>query len=64
MAKVYFPPVHHSHFYRNVLKYSPALPMTDEVAGRVLTLPMYPQLTKDEMDTMAESIGAFYQGRK
>ncbi|MDP2813942.1 MAG: DegT/DnrJ/EryC1/StrS family aminotransferase [Erysipelotrichaceae bacterium] len=59
MAKVYFPPVHLSHFYRNVLKYSPALPMTEKLASRCLTLPMYPQLTKDEMDYMAEQIGKF-----
>jgi perosamine synthetase len=59
MAKVYFPPVHLSHFYKNVLKYSPSLPMTEELARRCLTLPMYPQLTKDEMDYMAEQIGKF-----
>jgi perosamine synthetase len=61
MAKVYFPPVHFSHFYKNVLKYSPPLPMTEKLALRVLTLPMYPNLTKDEMDYMAEQIGAFYR---
>jgi perosamine synthetase len=59
MAKVYFPPVHLSHFYKNVLKYSPSLPMTEKLANRCLTLPMYPQLTKDEMDYMAEQIGKF-----
>lgn len=62
MAKVYFPPVHLSHFYKNVLKYSPSLPVTEELARRCLTLPMYPQLTKDEMDYMAESIGKFSKG--
>lgn len=31
MAKVYFPPVHLSHFYKNVLKYSPSLPMTENL---------------------------------
>lgn len=59
MAKVYFPPVHLSHFYKNVLKYSPSLPVTEGLARRCLTLPMYPQLTKDEMDYMAEKIGEF-----
>ena len=59
MAKVYFPPAHLSHFYKNVLKYSPSLPITEELARRCLTLPMYPQLTKDEMDYMAEQIGKF-----
>jgi perosamine synthetase len=62
MAKVYFPPVHLSHFYKNVLKYSPSLPMTEKLASQCLTLPMYPQLTKDEMDYMAEQIGKFSKG--
>lgn len=61
MAKVYFPPAHLSHFYKNVLKYSPSLPMTEALANRCLTLPMYPQLTKGEMDYMARKIGEFRQ---
>lgn len=60
MAKVYFPPAHLSHFYKNVLKMRPDLPVTEKTAGKVLTLPMYPSLTKEEMDYMAEKIQAFY----
>jgi perosamine synthetase len=62
MAKVYFPPVHLSHFYKNVLKNSPSLPVTEDLAMRVLTLPMYPNLTREDMDYMAEKIQAFYTG--
>ncbi len=61
MAKVYFPPVHLSHFYKNVLKYCPGLPATEDIANHVLTLPMYPQLTREEMDLMVDSIYAFYE---
>ena len=62
MAKVYFPPVHFSHFYKNVLKCTPHLPVTEVLASRVLTLPMYPNLTKKEMDYMVNHIEKFYQG--
>jgi perosamine synthetase len=62
MAKVYFPPVHLSHFYKNVLKCTPHLPVTEALASRVLTLPMYPNLTKEEMDYMVSHIEKFYQG--
>ena len=62
MAKLYFPPVHLSHFYKNVLKLSPSLPVTEELARCCLTLPMYPQLTEPEMDYMAEHIGKFSKG--
>jgi len=61
MAKVYFPPVHLSHFYRNVLRIHPGLPATEDIANRVLTLPMYPHLTREEMDIMIDSIRQFYQ---
>jgi perosamine synthetase len=61
MAKVYFPPVHKSHFYKDVLKYSPDLPVTERLADRVLTLPMYPSLIHADMDGMAQSIGAFFE---
>lgn len=64
MAKVYFPPVHLSHFYKNVLKYSPSLPVTEKLATRVLTLPMYPNLTENEMKYMAEKTGDFLAGIK
>jgi perosamine synthetase len=62
MAKVYFPPVHLSHFYKNVLKISPSLPVTEDLASRVLTLPMYPNLTHGDMDYIVNSIKEFYKG--
>ena len=46
MTKVYFSPVHLTHFYRKELKYKTKLPVTEEVSSQVLTLPMYPTLTK------------------
>jgi perosamine synthetase len=63
MAKVYFPPVHLSHFYQNVLKCRPSLPNTEKIADHVLTLPMYPQLTMKEIDLMVNSIHSFYGGQ-
>jgi perosamine synthetase len=62
MAKVYFPPIHHSYFYREILKTECQLPKTEQAANQVLTLPMYPQLTTDEMDTIYNAIQSFYSG--
>ncbi|MDD1664839.1 MAG: DegT/DnrJ/EryC1/StrS family aminotransferase [Methanomicrobiales archaeon] len=62
MAKVYFPPVHLTHFYREVLHDRSTLPVTEKLAGDSLTLPMYPALTTDEMDLMAMEIGNFSRG--
>ena len=62
MAKVYFPPVHRTHFYRNVLHDRSLLTVTEKLAGDSLTLPMYPGLTNEEMDLMISEIGAFCGG--
>jgi perosamine synthetase len=62
MSKLYFPPVHQTHFYKNVLKIRPKLPVTERMAETCLTLPMYPGLTKDEADYMVDCIKEFYEG--
>lgn len=56
-VKIYFDPIHLTHFYKNVLKYDCKLPVTEEISNRVLTLPIYPSLTTEEMDLIAEEIG-------
>ncbi len=60
MSKIYFSPVHTTHFYRNVLGYECKLPVTEELAERVLTLPMHPCLTFDEIDCVVNEIKNFY----
>ncbi|GAH46571.1 unnamed protein product, partial [marine sediment metagenome] len=60
MTKVYFPPVHQTHFYRNELKYDCELPVTEDLSQQVLTLPMYPSLTKQEIDDVAGEITTFW----
>jgi perosamine synthetase len=61
MTKVYFSPVHLTHFYKNVLKYSCKLPKTEEMAQQVVTLPMYPTLTDTEIEFVVDKIKQFYQ---
>jgi perosamine synthetase len=61
MTKVYFSPVHLTHFYKNELRYRCKLPVTEERSSQVLTLPMYPTLTKEEMDYVVEEIKRFFE---
>ena len=63
MTKVYFPPVHLTHFYRKKLNYKTKLPLTEEVSSQVLTLPIYPTLTKEEMDYIIREIKNFFNQR-
>jgi perosamine synthetase len=63
MSKVYFAPVHLTRFYKNKLKYDCRLPVTERLAGEVLTLPLYPGLTEDEIAFIAENIANFFKGK-
>jgi perosamine synthetase len=58
-AKVYFYPVHSTHFYKNVLKYHCKLPVTDKVSEQVLSLPIYPSMTTREIDYIVDEIKSF-----
>ena len=64
MSKVYFEPVHLASFYKNVLKYDCDLPVTEKVSKDVLTLPIYPTLTKEEMKYIVEEIKRFFEVAK
>ena len=60
MAKVYFPPVHLSRFYRLKGFKKGHLPETEAISNEVLALPMYPGLKKKDMDFMAREIKIFF----
>ena len=63
-TKIYFDPVHLSLFYRRKFGYkSGELPITEKISKEVLTLPMYPDLTKGEMDYIVEKIKEFFLGK-
>jgi perosamine synthetase len=63
MTRVYFPPVHFTSFYKDNLAYDCKLPITERLAQQVLTLPMYPGLSEDELNYIADSIASFYTTR-
>ena len=62
MSKIYFDPVHLTHFYKEKLGYDVHLPVTEEISQKVLTLPMFPGLKFDEIDYIVENINNFYRG--
>ncbi len=62
MAKVYFHPIHLTDFYRKRFGYREGcLPETERISNNVLTLPMYPGLTKKEMDRIAQQVNTFFK---
>ena len=60
-SKIYFHPVHQSEFYKNKLGYNINLPVTESIFEKTITLPMFPSLTTEQMDYIAETIGNFYK---
>ena len=62
MSKVYFEPVHLTHFYREKFGFKGGeLPVTERLSSEVLTLPLYPTMTIEEMEHIVESIKEFFQ---
>jgi dTDP-4-amino-4,6-dideoxygalactose transaminase len=57
MTKVYFEPVHLKTYYTKNFNYKKgSLPKTEEIAKKVLTLPLYPTVTNDEIDYITSII--------
>ena len=60
-SKIYFHPVHQSDFYKNKLKYKVNLPITQKIYEKTITLPMFPSISEEQMDYIAETVGKFYK---
>lgn len=57
MTKIYFEPIHLKTYYSKEFHYKKNdLPVTEETAEKVLTLPLYPSITKKEMDYVISTI--------
>jgi perosamine synthetase len=61
MTKVYFSPVHETHFYKKVQGYECSLPVTDKCSKEIISLPFYPGITQEEMGSVVEMIKSFYR---
>ena len=59
-SRISFPPIHRTHFYKNVLHYKTVLKNTDEISLKTLTLPLYPDLQNKQIDYIAKTIKQFF----
>ena len=56
-SKVYwYPAVHQTEYYTQTKGNTPNLPVTEDIASRVLSLPMYPTLSTAETDRIADAV--------
>ncbi len=62
MTKIYFQLAHLTEFYRKTFKYEAGeLPVSEKLTNQVLTLPMFPNLTNENMDYIFDAIKSFYK---
>ena len=56
-AGIHYPlPVHRQSAYMKLGYGDPSLPITEAVANEVISLPMYPELTREQIDYVAETV--------
>lgn len=61
MSKIYFDPVHETHFYKRVLGYRTSLPKTKEISNEILSIPMFAGMSSDEIDYVCRRIKNFLE---
>ena len=59
MSKVYFHPIHLKKIYLERDSEEGDLPITEELSTKVLTIPLYPNMTKEEIAFLIKSIKDF-----
>ena len=61
-SKIYFYPIHLTKFYKDKFGTKPgSLPVTESLSERILTLPMFPNMTNEEKKLIIDSIDEFFE---
>ncbi|MDJ0875050.1 MAG: DegT/DnrJ/EryC1/StrS family aminotransferase [Desulfobacterales bacterium] len=64
-TSIHYPPVHLFEFYRRTFGWREgALPNTEKVAAREVTLPLYPGMKDEEVDYVCQNIESFFNPLK
>ena len=62
-TSLHYPPVHLFDHYRSAYGHAPGdLPVAEDLALRIITLPLYPTMTPGQVDAVCESVAAFFRG--
>jgi len=61
-SKVFFEPIHLTPFYSKKFDLKEGiLPITEKISNTILTLPIYPNMTSEEKDYLANSVLEFFE---
>lgn len=58
-TSIHYPPAHRFTYHKKYLQPKHSLPVTEDIAQREVTLPLYPDLKFEEIDYIAEVIKNF-----
>jgi perosamine synthetase len=61
MTKIFFDPVHKTDFYKKTIHQKFNLPVTLTVSKQIISLPLYPTMTKNEINYVCDSILQFFK---
>ncbi|CUR50898.1 Pyridoxal phosphate-dependent aminotransferase, cell wall synthesis related [Nitrosotalea devaniterrae] len=62
MSKVYFQPIHLTRFYKKLYGFKGGeLPVTEQTSKEILTLPLYPHMSKRDMSFVASEVRKFFE---
>ncbi len=61
-TRIYFNPVHEYSIIKEELKNNVKVPKTQELSKEVVTLPLYPDINKEELDYIIENVKEFFKG--
>jgi perosamine synthetase len=60
-SKIYFLPIHLNSFYMNKFNTTNGmLPITELISSQILTIPIYPNMTNEEINYLVDSISEFF----
>ena len=61
-CKIYFQPIHMMDYYKkNSSENITSLPITESISERILTLPIYPNMTDEEKNYLIDSVDEFFE---
>ena len=60
MTKIYFSPVHLTHYYHHELGYRVSLPVTESVAKDIVSLPIFPGMADADVEIVVKNISEYY----
>ncbi len=59
-SSIHYPPIHlFNYFLRQFPHYKGFLPLTEKISDRLVTLPMYPGMTKDDVTFVCKAVSSF-----